>query len=265
MECMFSEEKKEVFEHSDQKMIFYRFDSESDNVFIWVHGWGRDHSAMLNIAGPFMSKCGHCFIDLPGFGGSEVPKSIWGISDYANFMAEFLRSFYPGKKLIWVSHSFGCRVGMRMSKMFPEIFVAMVLIAAPGVDVRSCVRKVFMALKVRFLKFMKALIRIPKVVEYAKTFVGSEDYRSLQAMRGILVNILNDDLLVDAKEIKVSTVLIYGQNDTVTRPQIGKIFSEYIENSRLILLEGLDHHTILTRGCYKVSECIKKFLVDNDL
>jgi pimeloyl-ACP methyl ester carboxylesterase len=227
---------------------------------VWAHGWGQDHHAFLALAGSLARAAHHTLVDFPGFGESPRPAADWGTADYADAMAEWLAGLPRGRR-IWVGHSFGCRVGMRLAARHPELIDAMVLVAGAGLRRRrSLVERLRIFLRVRAFKALKFVERLGIDVDARKAKYGSADYRSAGAMRPIFVKVATEDQTEVARAIRCPVSLIYGERDGETPPEMGERLSRLIPRSTLKIIPGLDHHTILTDGGPQVVHAVSQLL-----
>ena len=77
---------------------------------------------------------------------------------------------------------------------------------------------------------------------------GSEDYRKLSdVMRATFSRIVNEDLKYLLKDIKVPTLLIWGDKDTDTPPYMAEILKENIPDCGLVMYSGAGHYVFLER------------------
>lgn len=249
------------FFHDGQEMAYKVLgDSASDIVVIWAHGWGVTHTTLLNLATPFTAQACHIMVDFPGFGASPAPASVWAPKDYAVFMAHFLRSL-PQEKVLWVGHSFGCRVGVNLAAENPELVSSLCMIAGAGLPrLRSPAQKLSHFLRVRFYKFLKACIPFGISEEWLKSRFGSADYKQAGAMRNILVATVNEHLTDVALNVQCPATLIYGSQDTATPPSMGLQYNQLIPSSKLVVLEGHDHYTVINEGRHQVATHLKPLI-----
>ena len=77
---------------------------------------------------------------------------------------------------------------------------------------------------------------------------GSADYRAAGALRPILVKAVGEDLTAAARAVGVPAVLIYGDQDRETPPEMGTRLNSLMPQSRLYVLRGFDHWSLLTDG-----------------
>ena len=233
---------------------------ENDGTVFWGHGWGQNHKSFLSWAQRFSGKSRHILIDFPGFGESPVPNKVWGTDDYAAACAELIRK-QCDEPIIWVGHSFGCRVGLQLAARYPELIKGIVLVAGAGLPrKRPLWHKVYYGARVKLFKALKKLIPLGLSQEWLYTKFGSADYKSSGALRQIFVKVVNEDLSTLAATINCPTLLIYGEKDTETPPEIGMRLNKLIENSDLIVLNGFDHYTLLSTGQHQAAPLLGKFI-----
>ncbi len=231
-------------------------------IVVWAHGWGQSHAAFDALIAPFADKARHVAIDFPGFGQSAAPESIWGTADYADAMADFLREVCGDAPVLWVGHSFGCRVGLRMAAQHPALIKGLCLIAGAGIPRQLPLHKsLYFKGRIAVFKGLKKLIPLGLSEDWLRSKFGSADYRNADpVMRSILVKTVNEDLRGIAPKIACPVTLIYGENDTETPPQIGEKFHAALQNSKLVVLKGQDHYTVLGAGRHQVLRHVKEFI-----
>lgn len=242
---------------------------QSPLKIIWAHGWGQDHTSLMPLAQSLQSLGHHIIIDAPGFGQSPIPfadiKDSWGSREYADAFAIFIQNISPNKPIIWIGHSFGCRIATQLGAHHSNLIKAMVYIAGAGLKKkRTLYEKIIIKTKIAFYKLGKHLKKIPTINKWAQNKkLGSTDYQNAGPMRGTLVKVVNEHLSTEAKQIQCPVLLCYGEEDTETPPQIGYDYKALISNAQLLHLEGIDHYTILTAGAAQISAPIKKFILKN--
>ncbi len=230
-------------------------------VVVWAHGWGQNLEAFRGLSSSF-NNMSHVLIDFPGFGQAPPPPTGWGTDDYADASERFLYDLVgPNTPVIWIGHSFGCRVGVQMGARHPQRIAKMCLIAGAGLK-----RKRTFAEQVRFefrkftAKLVKNLPMPDSLRQSIRMKMGSADYRTAGAMRGVFVKVVNEDLTELAKTVTCQTLLIYGENDTETPPEMGERYSRLIPNAKLEVLSQQDHYTVLSSGRHLVAKRIAGFV-----
>lgn len=227
---------------------------------IWAHGWGHSHASLLPLAGAMRGRADSLLPDLPGFGASPLPPGPWGTQDYADAMAEWL-SDLPARTRIWIGHSFGCRVGLRLAARHPDSITAMFLIAAAGLPPHRSLATRLERMPHRLaFRVMRAMTPEGPARDRLRERYGSSDYRNAGAMRPVLVKAVNEDQTEVARRIRMPVVLVHGEADTESPPEIATRLNALIPGSRLHLLRGFDHLTILGDGRHQVIHLLDEFL-----
>lgn len=242
-------------------------DSQSPVKMIWAHGWGMDHKAFMPLAESLKNLGHHILIDAPGFGSSPVPfdriENSWSSKDYANACALLIKDIAQGQPVIWIGHSFGCRIATQLGAHYPQLIKAMIYVAGAGLKrKRSPLQSLIIKSKIALYKTGKHLRKIPAINAWAnhKKF-GSADYQNAGPMRGTLVKVVNEHLSAEAAKITCPVLLIYGDKDTETPPQIGQDYKAVIKNAKLLHLKDQDHYTVLHEGAPQILKPIKSFIL----
>ncbi len=238
-------------------------DKESDIVIIWAHGWGHSHKNWFPLINPLEQQATHIALDLPGFGQSPPPSEDWGTSDYADAIAQWLKdNNFP--KVIWVGHSFGCRVGLQIASRHPEAIKAMALISGAGLKrKRSPLKKLYFTLRIKLFKTLRKIVPEGTLKDKIMSKFGSTDYKNAGPMRKIFIRVVNEDLTEQAQAVKCPVTLIYGDNDTSTPPEFGVRLNKLIKNSNLHILKDQDHYSVLENGRHQVIKLLSDFIKEN--
>ena len=224
----------------DVNINYVQYGNSKGKDVVLLHGWGQNIE-MMNPIGERLKNDYHITIlDLPGFGKSSEPTYDWTIYDYYEMLKEFLKELKI-KNPVLIGHSFGGRISIIYASK--EKVDKLVLLASPF---RKSVKKD--TLKIKILKFLKKVPLLKDLEDYAKTKIGSTDYRNASpVMRKILVNTVNEDLESCVRNIKVPTVLIWGDNDTAVSVEDARYMESIIPDAGLIVYEGCTHYAYLER------------------
>lgn len=255
----------------NNQLIYYKKLTPENNYenlphIIWGHGWGQNHTSLLPIATNLQNIANHWLLDFPGFGASYQPEYVWGSEDYAKITADWIKTNIPATATkIWVGHSFGCRVGISLAAINPDLLHGLFLIAAAGIPRPiGFTKKIIRLLKIHSFKLLKKIIILlnnEQYLNWLKTKFGSHDYRNADPrMRSILVKTINENLSNNAQKINCPTELLYGEKDLETPIIMGEILHKLIKNSKLHLMPQQDHYTIIQQDRHQVIYLLKKFI-----
>ena len=197
-------------------------------------------------------------IDLPGFGDEPIDKPLV-LDDYV----EFVRNFILSKKIdepILIGHSFGGRVTIKYACKYEVNKIA--LVSTPGIKRRK-LKVILKVATYKIFKGMSKVIKSPHLQSYLNNF-GSDDYKNASPLlKETLVNIVGEDLKPYLKNIKASTLLIYGDKDDVTPYSIAKRMRRKIPDSGIVLIKNTGHFPYLDNPNY-FNTVIKCFVGGKD-
>ena len=220
---------------------------EKDAV-LFLHGWGCPVEMYQTIF-DLLQERGHRVVafDMPGVGGTEEPKVPLTVQDYVDFTLEFCEKIGL-KKAIYMCQSHGGRIAISLllDKNCPVFCEKAVFIDATGVKIAPPLSK---KLKQKGYKVLKAL-GTGKLTEplfgdlyrEARDKRASADYKAASpVMRQTMNNVLPADFTDRLSEITADVLLIYGENDTDTPVEYGRIMESRIPRSGLAVIRGAGH------------------------
>jgi pimeloyl-ACP methyl ester carboxylesterase len=240
---------------------------------LMMHGWGQA-LASLRPMGELLQDLGTVvLVDLPGFGASDPPPDpaglarAWGTLEYAERMIELLDELaVPGAHL--VGHSFGGRVAVRLASRWPDRARSLTLMAAAGLPRRRALRQRVKIAAARAARrglgvagrFLDRESSNRLGAWYVETF-GSEDYRKASpVMRETLKVTTAEDLTDEARAVRCPTLLLWGAEDSVTPPAVGRRFHDLIAGSEYVELPGRDHFPMHGMGAHLCATRVREFL-----
>jgi len=245
----------------DGLMTSYQKIGSGKQTLLFLPGWGDDNKTFAKLIPQLVEDYSILILDLPGFGGSQAGPGAWGLDDYANFIKSWLAKIEAPNIYGLIGHSNGGGIAIRAISLGALEPARLVLIAAAGVRDQDKVRK----------KILKAaaisgrLITAPLPAESRKKLrrkvyarLGS-DAGLFPQMEGTFRKIISQDVQADAGNIKIPTLLIYGDADKSTPAGFGKIFQRKISGSRLEIIEGAGHY-LHQQQSEKVADLISNFL-----
>lgn len=222
---------------------------------IWAHGWGRTGADFYNVADALSTRYAHVLLDLPGHGQTPKPDQDWDTSQYADAVADWLRANI-GRPVIWVGHSFGGRVGLRLAAQYPELVKGLVLVASAGLPrQRKGQEQLTYVYRKNLYQLLKRLLPKSRHDALRQRF-SSADYLNAGEMRGIFLKTIAEDQSSAVQTIACPTRLLYGSADSETPPEIGQRLADLIPDARLTVLEGATHWDVLTRGAAQITKAV---------
>jgi pimeloyl-ACP methyl ester carboxylesterase len=229
-------------------------------LLVWAHGWGQTHAALLPLAESMRAAAPSVMVDFPGFGESPLPPTPWGTADYADAIAEWLAPLEPARH-IWIAHSFGCRVGLQLAARHPQTVAGLFLVAAAGLPrQRSPIEQARLVARRYSFRLMRSLTPEGPARDRLRQRFGSADYRQAGALRPILVKTVGEDLSESARAVCCPAVLVYGDRDHETPPELGERLKHLIPESQLYVLRGFDHWNVLTEGRHQLLQRLGEFV-----
>lgn len=224
-------------------------------TLIWLHGWGQDRRSLQAIAKGFQTRATNRLFDLPGFGETAMLAQGAGTAEYADALMDQL----PPVPAVLIGHSYGARVAVQCAARHPSRVKALVLIAGAGLPRRRSLKWKLRAWALRLLGRLAGLLGEGAKARYRQRF-GSADYRAAGALRATLVKAVTEDLSAQAGQVACPVLLLYGDDDTETPPEIGEKYASLMPRARLLRLPGFGHLDILSRGAHQCRAQITQFL-----
>ena len=113
--------------------INYEEKGEGD-LIVLLHGWGSNIGLFANLIDLLAPKYKVVAMDMPGFGKSDEPPAAWEVSDYVQFVIDFLKD-YDNKEIMFLGHSFGGRVIIKLNSRtdLPFTVSKVILVDSAGI------------------------------------------------------------------------------------------------------------------------------------
>jgi len=182
-------------------------------------------------------------LDLPGFGGSPAPQKPFTLSDYSDIVVGFIKKMNL-KSVILIGHSFGGRIAIKLSSRKPELVSKLILVDSAGfVDEKKQGMKVI----AKLIKPLFASSYMQGVRSWFYKTIGSEDYLATPELQKTFINVLEEDLTEDMKNIHIPTLLVWGENDQDTPVSYGERMHLLIHHSQLSILSNAGHFSFLDK------------------
>lgn len=216
-----------------------------DKNLILLHGWASKVNRWSKFEQEMKTRGWQVFLPLlPGFGSTKLARP-WDLDDYCHWLADYVKRNKIGEYCL-LGHSFGGSVALKFASQKPSGLKKLVVVNSAGIRRKLGFKKIFFCI---LAKTGKVFFIIPPFY-FLKSFcqrllywiIRERDY--LQAdplVKLTMKRILKQDLKHSLKEIKIATLLIWGNKDKVTPLKDGIIINKEIANSRLIVYDGVGH------------------------
>ena len=195
-------------------------------VILFLHGWGQNKEMMLPLIEELKYHYKCVTLDLPGFGKSEF-FSVSNFDEYVDNIRLFLVEQRILPKYI-VGHSFGGKVAVNYYLKYKDLS-KLIIIASPILKPTRTLKYYYKVYKYKLKNFLKL----------KNNNSGSEDYRNCSLkMRSFFVNTVNKHFDKRINEIKIPTLLIWGDNDNKVPLKKAKKLNRKLSNSELFIEKG---------------------------
>lgn len=234
---------KEKVVIDDLLASYIKINPDAPIKVLFLHGWQANSDLWQEvISGLKDNRLAIYALDLPGFGGSEAPKSPFGVSDYANFVKSFADKVGI-EKIILVGHSFGGRIAIKLSAE-TNLVSKLILVNSAGLILKD-------KSATRLLAKLARPFFLPKFMQGARRSVyrriGSTDYLDSGKLRETYLKVIDEDLSSSLAKISAPTLLIWGDRDQEAPLEMGKLMNEQIKGSKMVIFKGVGHFSFLER------------------
>lgn len=210
---------------------------------IILHGWklrGSTYQEFIDL----LKKEGHKVYswDLPGFGAETFSKESLNLLDYADFVVEKMKKNKIANA-IFIGHSFGGRVALKISDLYPEKVKELILTGVPVIRDESFKKKTQYFVARTGKKIASVL---PENIQNVsrKIFyrgIGEMDYYKAGVLKETLKNILSEDVSSYFVKTAAPVILVWGDQDSFVPISIYKRLQKIKPQAIYITLSGMNH------------------------
>jgi pimeloyl-ACP methyl ester carboxylesterase len=184
-----------------------------------------------------------------GHGDSDRPEQGYLLADFARDLRELLDELSIEQALL-VGHSLGASVALRFGRDYPERSLGLALLGAfasfgdnPGVlELQAQIAQLSDPLDVGFLRdFQLATLARPIPADTLEQLVQESQALPRHAWQAILAGLLGPDGQVPLSQIRVPTLLLWGERDAfVPRADQERLLAG-LPSARLVTYAGAGH------------------------
>ena len=231
--------------------VNYKIIGEGKPMLI-LHGWGSNSEKWIKVGQILAEKkpstslgAGIQIIvpDLPGFGKSQEPTVAWSLDDYVDWLYEFCDAISELKNEFYLlGHSFGGALATKFTIRYNQKVERLFLISAACIRKNTTIKKVFY----RISKIIKVFSFLPYYQQFRKSIykfiIKKSDYLNQEGiMKETYLKVILDDLSYKMSFVKVPTIIIWGEKDTLTPIEYGNFINKKVINSKIIIIPSADH------------------------
>lgn len=227
----------------DSLLTHYELAGTRGQTVLLLHGWGDDLRTFTDLQESLGKKHRVISVDLPGFGQSQPPETVWGIEDYAQFVEHFLSKLKIKQLGGLIAHSNGAAIAIYAvahGNLQPD---KLVLLGAAGIRNKYKGRRRVIKVVAKTGKVATLWLPVKQREKLQKRLYGvvGSDMLVMPQLQETFKKTVRQDVQVDAAQILEPTLLIYGEKDRATPPLFGEIYQNLINGSMLEIVGGAGH------------------------
>ncbi|MDT0605499.1 alpha/beta fold hydrolase [Croceitalea rosinachiae] len=174
----------------------------------------------------------------------DMPMLKTTVKNFAKFLEDFIE--HKGlKDVILLGNSLGGHIGLLHTKMFPEIVKALVITGSSGLYESAMGDGYPKRGDYEFIKkkaqdvFYDPDVATKEIVD--EVFATVNDRMKLVKTLAIAKSAIRHNMSKDLPSMHTPTCIIWGENDSVTPPNVAKEFHELLPDSDLFWIEKCGH------------------------
>jgi pimeloyl-ACP methyl ester carboxylesterase len=213
---------------------------------IILHGLMGGLSNFNNVAQFFPEKGYKVIIpELPLF---ELPLLTTNVNSFAKYLKEFI-SHKKLDKVILLGNSLGGHIGLLYTKQYPQNVKALVITGSSGLYESAMGESYPKRGDRNYIKtktenvFYDPAIATPELVD--EVFETVNDRVKLIRTLAIAKSAIRHNMGKDLPQMNTPTCIIWGENDSVTPPEVGKEFHEKLPDSDLFWIKKCGHAAMM--------------------
>lgn len=266
LDVNWQEHRRHVEVHGRQVNLV---DIGSGPVLLFVHGHGASWQCWLENIPHFARDHRVIAMDLPGFGGSEMPEQDISIEYYARFLCALADELGVESAAV-VGNSMGGFIAAEMAIRYPERVQRLTLVSAAifwqeyrrakplvslarltdayiGRGLAKSANTVAVRPRLRELALLSAGIRYPHLIPHE---LGTELVRSASHTPGFLPALealAGFPLSEELPKIACPTLIVWGAHDTLVTVHDSERIEQAIADARRVVFERTGHVPMIER------------------
>jgi pimeloyl-ACP methyl ester carboxylesterase len=230
----------------DEKLITegkFRYMEKGDGApVIILHGLMGGLSNFEGVMNHFPEKGYQVLIpELPIY---DMPMLKTNVKQFARFLEKFIE-FKGLTNVILLGNSLGGHIGLLHTKLFPEMVKALVITGSSGLYESAMGDGYPRRGDYEFIKskaekvFYDPKVATKEIVD--EVFATVNDRNKIIKTLAIAKSAIRHNMADDLPSMNTPTCIIWGENDTVTPPDVAKLFHELLPDSDLFWINKCGH------------------------
>ena len=217
------------YKNREYKVAYEIRNQQIEPYVLILHGWGASKELMIKAFSKNITKYRQIYIDLPGFGGSNIIEPF-STKDYANICHIFIEELGLYPKIV-MGHSFGGKIATLLGPS------NLVLLSSAGIiEEKSSTVKI----KIALFKFLKLF----GLGRFYRLFATKDVAGMSRVVYDTLKIVINEDFTKEFCKFEGEALIFWGKEDSATKLQSGEKIHKLIKNSKFYPLDG-DHFFFL--------------------
>lgn len=219
---------------------------EQKGVLLFLHGWGSNSPLWFSSSLAF-AEAGYelYFLDLPGFGKSQIPKKPFQLQDYADCVTTFMEKLAILNPVL-IGHSFGGKTAVRIASKKTVPLAGLVLVDSSGLPHTSFTTQT----KIGIAKTIKPLMELPFMRGMKSSLLrlsGSDDYIAFPELRETFINIIREHIEFELPQIQTMTLIVWGGDDENSYTPVNdvSVFERLIPHADAHIIQNAGHYSFL--------------------
>jgi len=174
----------------------------------------------------------------------EMPMLKTNVKQFAKYVQKFV-VFKGLKDVILLGNSLGGHIGLLHTKMYPKMVKALVITGSSGLYESAMGAGYPKRGDYEFIKkkaedvFYDPAVATKEIVD--EVFATVNDRVKLVKTLAIAKSAIRHNMAQDLPEMKTPTCIIWGENDSVTPPDVADLFHELLPDSDLFWIKKCGH------------------------
>jgi pimeloyl-ACP methyl ester carboxylesterase len=219
---------------------------QKKKVLVFLHGWGSNSTLWFSSVLP-LSQQGYelYFLDLPGFGKSQLPDKPFQLQDYADVVVDFIRKVELQKPII-IGHSFGGKTAIRIASKKNILLAGLVLVDSSGLPHTSLTTQT----KIKIAKTIKPIMDLPFMQGIRSSLLrlsGSDDYVAFPQLRETFIHIIREHIEFELPQVEEETLIVWGGNDENSYTPVSdvSVYHHLIPHAQAHIIQNAGHYCFL--------------------